>query len=137
MQVEVARATDGRVWEVRRRGVQWRGPKPEVLDEWLEEEVGDPNKESVDTIVGWFLFLLLFVIVGVMIFVFLPLIAFLAEAAALLFGAYVLRRPWVVEASTVGPPAETRVWKVRGRHASKRAVREIARQLRATGDATA
>jgi len=44
--------------------------------------------------------------------------------------AIMLGRPWLVIASTSGPPAEARRWLVRGPRASRRAVREVADELR-------
>ena len=71
------------------------------------------------------------ILVGLLVLLFLPLVVFVVEAVLVLVAAVLLGRPWLVVASTLGPPAEERRWRVRGVLASRRAVREVADELRA------
>jgi hypothetical protein len=56
-------------------------------------------------------------------------LALIVEAAAVLLAAYLWRGRWIVEASTDGPPAETKRSIVRGWAASRRHVREVSGAL--------
>jgi 4-hydroxybenzoate polyprenyltransferase len=74
--------------------------------------------------------IVLAVVLAALIVVFLPLVVFIFEALAVVVAAIALRRPWLVVASTLGPPPEERRWLVRGFLASRRAIREVASELR-------
>jgi hypothetical protein len=74
--------------------------------------------------------ILLAVVLAALIVVFLPLIVFIFEALVIVVAAIALGRPWLVVASTLGPPPEERRWLVRGFLASRRAIREVASELR-------
>ena len=67
----------------------------------------------------------------VVILLLFPLIAFLVELALLPAAVLLALKPWAVEATTAGPPAEYRKWRVRGWRASKRAIEEVAGELAA------
>jgi hypothetical protein len=75
--------------------------------------------------------LVLTVVLGVIIVLVLPLLVFIAEALFILCAIVVLRGTWIIEASTEGPPSEKKAWRVRGWARSKRAVQEVASELRA------
>jgi hypothetical protein len=123
-------APDGRAWTVRRRlrWPRWRRPGLRDVD-WVAVPVLDGD-DLAGVLVGLGVLLLVGVLFAVVILVFLPLVVFLAEAVAVLVAATVLGRRWFVVASTLGPPAEERRWQVRGFLASRRAVREVADELR-------
>jgi hypothetical protein len=69
-------------------------------------------------------------LVVVLILLFLSLAFLVLEAIVLAAAAFLLGRPWTIEAETEGPPSRRLVWRVRGWHASRRAVEEVAAQLR-------
>jgi hypothetical protein len=68
--------------------------------------------------------------IGLLIIVLLPLVLLLGEF--LLIGAAIvlLGGVWVIEASTPGPPPETRARKVWGGRRSERVAQEFAREVR-------
>ena len=70
------------------------------------------------------------ILVTVVILLLAPLIVFFFEAILVVLAAMAFGRPWLLVASTAGPPAEERRWLVRGPLASRRAVREVADELR-------
>jgi hypothetical protein len=80
----------------------------------------------VATIVAFVLFVIL---IGVFVFLLLPAIFFLFDALLIAGGLLLLGGAWIIEASTPGPPADTKSWRVRGIFASRRAVAEVAREL--------
>ena len=93
-------------------------------------DLGLSSADDVGGIVaGLVVFVLLVVLLGVLAFVVLPVIFFLADAALILGGLLLLGGAWIVEASTPGPPSEERSWRVRGIFASRSAVAEVAREL--------
>ena len=61
----------------------------------------------------------------------LPIFVFIIEAILVLAAVALLRETWIVEATTTGPPPERKAWKVRGPLSSKRAVEQVASELRA------
>jgi hypothetical protein len=127
--VKVA-AADGRVWNVRRR-IRW--PRLRRFGEGLNLDsltwIDVPTGVS-DTVATLVIGLVFAVVVAVLIVVFLPIVVFVFEALIIVVAAVALRRPWLVIASTAGPPAEERRWLVRGLFESRRAAREVADELR-------
>jgi hypothetical protein len=118
-------AADGRRWKVRRR-VAW--PRRRRLFDWFDAIGIDVPDFSL---VGVIVCLVLTTVFALFIVVLLPLIFFVVEAL-FVFGLIALSRGvWVVEASTPGPPPETKAWKVKGWTRSRRAVDEVASELRA------
>jgi hypothetical protein len=69
-------------------------------------------------------------LIGVVIVVLPPVILLLVEVILAVVGTTIALRPWVVRATTVGPPADERTWGVRGILRSRRAVTEVADELR-------
>jgi hypothetical protein len=82
-------------------------------------------------VAGILLAVLLAVVVGLAIVVLLPLLLFIGELVLVLAGVALLRGTWMVEAKTDGPPPASKAWKVPGWARSKRAVEEVASELRA------
>ena len=78
------------------------------------------------TIVAFVLFV---IVLAVFVFLVLPAIFFLLDALLIAGGLLLLGGAWIIEASTPGPPAETKSWRVRGIFASRGAVAEVAREL--------
>jgi hypothetical protein len=79
---------------------------------------------------------LLLAVVGLGFFVVVPLLLAIVDLVVLLallavggVARTAFRRPWEVEATTDGPPAEARSWRVRGWGESGRAVEQVARRL--------
>jgi hypothetical protein len=79
---------------------------------------------------------LVLVVVGLGFFVLVPLLLAIVDVLVLLallaaggLARTAFRRPWEVEATTDGPPAEARSWRVRGWGESGRAVGQVARRL--------
>jgi hypothetical protein len=68
---------------------------------------------------------------AILVLVLLPLVVVVLELVALAVGVYLLGKPWIIEAETAGPPAELKSWRDRGWRRSRRAVEEVARELRA------
>jgi len=124
--VEVT-APDGRVWRVRRRWFR-RSREPAGADEAAAGSVlGDLTFGVFGEIFAVFAVALIFV--GV-ILIFLSLVFLVLEAIVLALAALALGRPWTIEAVTDGPPPERMAWKVRGWRASRRAIEDVAAQLR-------
>jgi hypothetical protein len=126
--VEVV-AADGRRWTVERH---FRWPKWRQIGRNLDEDaflefgfLGDL------TPLGFIAGLLLAIVIGLVIVFVLPLLLLVAEIALALAAVLLFRGTWIVDATTVGPPAERKAWKVRGPRRSKRAVEEVASELRA------
>lgn len=124
-------APDGRRWTVRRRfprGPRWWRPNRNGWDApW---DVGLIGADDITGVVaGIVVFVLLVIFVAVLAFLVLPVIFFVLDALLILGGLLLLGRAWIIEASTPGPPSETRSWRVRGIFASRRAVAEVAREL--------
>jgi hypothetical protein len=88
--------------------------------------IGFDTGGIVASIVAFVLFVIL---LAVFVFLVLPGIFFFADALMITGGLLLLGGAWTVEASTPGPPAETRSWRVRGIFASRSAVAEVAREL--------
>lgn len=120
------------MWNVGRR-VRW--PRWRRLPKGRGGDFFDPLNvidvpASTDNLIGAIIVLAVVVVVlGLLIFLFLPLVLFVLEAAAVVVAAVALGRPWLVVASTGGPPAEERRWLVRGFRGSRAAVREVADEL--------
>jgi hypothetical protein len=126
--VEVV-AADGRRWTVERH---FRWPKWRHIGRKLDEDaflefgfLGDL------TPLGFVAGLLLAIVIGLVIVFVLPLLLLVAEIALALAAVLLFRGTWIVDATTVGPPGERKAWKVRGPRRSKRAVEEVASELRA------
>ena len=71
------------------------------------------------------------VVIGVVVVIVVPLVLFVAELLLVLVAVLLLRGTWIVEARTAGPSATQKAWKVRGWLRGKRAVEEVASELRA------
>ncbi|HEX9351132.1 MAG TPA: hypothetical protein VF877_07665 [Gaiellaceae bacterium] len=67
--------------------------------------------------------------VTVVVFFVLPVLVFVIELVAAFAAVLFLRRPWIIEATTDGPPPETKTWKVRGPLRRQRALQRIASEL--------
>lgn len=87
------------------------------------------------SLVGLVIGLVISLLVALVIVLLLPLVLFLVEALIVLAGVALLRGTWFIEASTAGIPPERKTWKVKGWVRSRRAVREVASELRAGVDA--
>jgi len=83
-----------------------------------------------DVVASLVIAVVLAVLVTALIVLFLPLILFAFEALAVVVAAVAFRRPWLVVASTSDPPPQERRWLVRGFLGSRRAVKEVAGELR-------
>jgi hypothetical protein len=109
------------------RGPRWWHPSvSDFTPGDLSFDTGDDVGGVVAAIVAFVLFLIL---LGVLVFLVLPAIFFLLDALLIVGALLILGGAWIVEASTPGPPPETRSWRVRGIFASRRAVAEVAREL--------
>jgi hypothetical protein len=127
------RAPDGREWEVRRhlRWPEWRSLWDSDGRWWDGIQVLDAPSDDVGGIVaGIVAAIVVGILVTVVIIVLAPLIVFAFEAVIVVIAAIVLGRPWLVVASTAGPPPEEQRWLVKGPFASRRAVREVVDELR-------
>ena len=133
-------APDKRVWKVGRR--------------WLPKRVRLPRRPDVDATDGGLLAIdvaesVSGLVVGLLVAVTLalalvlvwPLFALALELIALVFLALggviarvVLRRPWLIVATTEGPPVERLAWDVSGWRASGAAIDEVAAALRSGRD---
>jgi hypothetical protein len=76
------------------------------------------------------------ILLGLGFFVLVPLLLAIVDVIVLLvllaaggLARTLLGRPWEVEARTVGPPPESRSWRVRRWRESGRAVEQVARRL--------
>jgi hypothetical protein len=126
--VEVA-AADGRRWTVERH---FRWPKWRHIGRNLDEDAFLEFGVLGDlTPLGFIAGLLLAIVIGLVIVFVLPLLLLVAEIALALAAVLLFRGTWIVDATTVGPPAERKAWKVCGPRRSKRAVEEVASELRA------
>ena len=84
-----------------------------------------------DSLIGGILLALaVAVVIGVVIVVLLPVFLLIVEVIFAVVATTVALRPWVVRATTVGPPADERTWGVRGFLRSRRAMAEVADELR-------
>jgi hypothetical protein len=122
-------APDGRTWHVSRqlRWPHWRGWDDD--GPWADLPIFDFGGD--DSLIGGILLAVtVALLIGVVIVVLLPVILLLGELALAVAATMVALRPWVVRATTVGPPVDERVWGVRGFLRSRRAVREVADELR-------
>jgi hypothetical protein len=123
-------AADGRRWTVERR---FRWPKWRHLGRNLDDDAFlDLGSLFGDfTPLGLIAGLLLALVLGLVIVVVLPLLLLVAEIALALAAVLFFRGTWIVEATTSGKPPERKAWTVRGPRRSKRAVDEVASELRA------
>jgi hypothetical protein len=124
------RAADDRAWDVR-RSIRWPrrrefGDLPNWTDAVSSMDVPSGVGDALATLV---IGIVLAVVLAALIVVFLPLVVFIFEALAVVVAAIALGRPWLVVASTLGPPPEERRWLVRGFLSSRRAIREVASEL--------
>ncbi len=126
-------APDGREWDVRRhvRWPEWRSRWGSDDRWWDGIQVLDvPSDDAGGIIAGIVAAIVVGILVTVVIILLAPLIVFVVEAILVVIAAFVLGRPWLVVASTAGPPPEDQHWLVKGPLASRRAVREVADELR-------
>jgi hypothetical protein len=126
--VEVV-AAGGRHWTVER---QFRWPKWRHIGRNFDDDtLLDFGFLGDRTPIGFVAGFLLAIAIGLLIVFVLPLLLLVAEIALALAAVLLFRGTWIVEATTPGPPAERRAWKVRGPRRSKRAVEEVASELHA------
>lgn len=147
-------APDGGRWKVGRRWMNrpvpklWRGPKwHKARDEagedagWLQTFDVLPNvaTDGDDLLVGVAFAVGAVIAVALFVFVLLPLIGIAIEIALLVMlfssgvlGRVFLRRPWIVEATSLDGDA-TSAFAVKGWLRSRRAIRELAGAIEATG----
>jgi hypothetical protein len=121
-------APDGRTWHVTRhlRWPRWRGWDD---DPWADLPVIDLGGD--DSLIGGVLLTIaVIVLVGVLIVVLLPVILLFFEVVFAVVATIAALRPWLVRATTVGPPADEQSWCVRGFLRSRRAMAEVADELR-------
>src|SRR5438094_452397 len=121
------RAPDGRVWKVRRkmRWPRWRrytGPAEDWADPawWIDAPVGDGFPTQI------VLALVAVTLITALVLLVAPLVVFIVEAVVVAAAALALGRPWLVVASTSGPPSDEKRWLVGGFRTSRRAVKEVA-----------
>jgi hypothetical protein len=122
-------APDGRTWHVTRQlsWPHWRGWGDD--SPWVDVPLSDFGAD--DSVLGGILLAVTVVLlVGVVIVVLLPVILLLGEVILAVVATTVALRPWVVRATTVGPPVDERSWGVRGFLRSRRAMAEVADELR-------
>ena len=126
------RAADGREWQVRRclRWPRWRRLTDSNDNWWDALTFVDVPSDAGGFVAGLVITIIAAVLVTVLILLLAPIVVFVFEAILVVIAAIALGRPWLVVASTAGPPAEERRWLVRGPLASRRAVREVADELR-------
>jgi hypothetical protein len=119
-------APDGQTWHVHRE-FQWpRFREPDDFDiTWFDALAFAQGADSIAAVV---VSLVLFVGAAVLIFILLPPLLFVAELALATVGLLLAFRPWLVVAESDTHHLE---WKVKGWRRSRRAVKRIARQLRA------
>lgn len=125
-------APDGRIWDVHRE-IRW--PRWRRFDVPFDPIDGigmltDCGGGVLGLIAAILLGILVAALLALLIVFFLPLVLFAVEAVIIIAAAVALGRPWYVVAATDGPPPETRRWLVRGLRGSRRAVREVADELR-------
>jgi hypothetical protein len=122
-------APDGRTWHISRhlRWPHWRGFGDD--DPWVDLPIVDFGAD--DSIIGGVLLTItVIVLVGVLIVVLLPVILLCFELVFAVVATLAALRPWLVRATTVGPPADEQSWCVRGFLRSRRAMAEVADELR-------
>src|SRR6476620_8802702 len=122
-------APDGRTWHVTRQlhWPHWRGWGDD--SPWVDLPVLEFGGD--DSLIGGILLgVVVVLVVGAVIVVLLPVILLLVEVILAVVATTVALRPWVVRATTVGPPADERTWGVRGFLRSRRALAEVADELR-------
>jgi hypothetical protein len=120
-------APDGRTWEVENRWYRHPARRRPDFDDLAGFEF-IPNVDfDVGGIVGTIVVgLVLTVVLGALVVFLLPVLTFLAEIPIVLVMVFLVRRLWIVEARS---GAAVRTWQVRGWRRSRRAVREVAREL--------
>jgi Flp pilus assembly protein TadB len=117
-------APDGDAWDVHRR---FRWPRFRTVDD-------DFDATSLfwgfgaDDLAGLIFSIVVGLVLAVLIFILLPPLIFLVELVVVGFAIATTLRPWLVVAESRSRTVE---WKVKGWRRSRRAIREIARQLRA------
>jgi hypothetical protein len=122
-------APDGRTWHVTRqmRWPHWRGWGDDAP--WVDLPIVDFGGD--DSIIGGVLLTIAVIaIVGALIVVLLPVILLFFELVFAVLATIAALRPWLIRAATVGPPAAEQSWCVRGFLRSRRAVAEVADELR-------
>jgi hypothetical protein len=133
------KSPDGREWSVGRRWLPERHPHPRLRSSNLDLSGDVLSGLAVDDglLIGLAIGVVL-VIATVALIVLMPFLVVLAEVLLVVlltlvavFGRVFLGKPWHVRATTKGPPAAERVWKVQGWSASGAKVDEVAGQLAA------
>lgn len=147
----IAIAPDGERWRV---GRQWldgrarrrfaRKPSRKYFEEaadvaWLPDPSG--LLDAADSpLAGIALAVAGAVLVGLVVFVLLPLLGIAFElaiaigfVASSLFGRLVLRRPWTIEAVSLDQPGRRRAFAVTGWRRSRRALSALAAAIESTG----
>lgn len=132
MGMKDAKAPDGRRWKVRRRWISRRLNLKRLSDALDIADAGGFASGFFDEVpvIGAAL-----AAVAIAIFVFfglafvIELVIVLALLAAVIIARFVLRMPWVVEASTDDPPKETRFWHVVGWRRTNEVMAQIAQAL--------
>jgi hypothetical protein len=122
-------APDGRAWHVSRHlhWPQWHGWGDD--GPWADLPLFDFGGD--DSLIGGILLAVaVAVAIGVVIVVLLPVFLLIVEVVFAVVATTIALRPWIVRATTVGPPADERTWGVRGFLRSRRAVAEVADELR-------
>jgi hypothetical protein len=124
----IVHAPDGARWEIasrwyrRPRLRRFRGNGLDLLDvPWFAVD------DAGGFVAGLLVSILVVAVLAVLVVVLLPVILFVLEIPLVLALVFVVRRLWIVEAVSSG--GTRRAWRVRGWLRSRRAVREVAREL--------
>ena len=134
MAARTVRAPGGRTWRVRRRWtrrrLRWRGRAGregwDLLDLTDAIELGPLAVIGIIAAVLLAVFFVIPLLVAALELLLLVVLLALGVVAKIVF-----RRPWEVDAETVGPPPDHRRWAVVGWAASGRAVDHVAQSLEA------
>src|SRR3954468_19464426 len=105
-------APDGREWDVIRRvrWPRWRHFFDSDDNWWDAVTLIDVPADGGGFVAGLVFSIIAGLLLTALIILLAPLIVFVFEAIVVLIAAIVLGRPWLVVASTAGPPAEDRQW---------------------------
>jgi hypothetical protein len=122
-------APDGSRWDVSNRW--YRRPRLRRIDadgfDVLDAATVLDFSDAGSFVAGIVFSIVATVVLAVIVVALLPLILFLLEIPLVLALVFVVRRLWIVEAVSSG--GTFRAWRVRGWLRSRRAVREVAREL--------
>ena len=95
------------------------------LAHWVPFDVGDLADLEAIMLAIIMITLIVFVVVPLLLFGIELIILGLVVAAGII-GRVLLRRPWLIRASSLGPPRQEMAWKVSGWRRSTDAIDEIA-----------